>query len=144
MPGILQEKFQVDNAQVANDDGEGGWVSAKSARAKKGMPGREGNSGGDPDSRTMNNAVEFASLPPGMDVEDQEVTDQRQFGTVMSGASDVSKDWNAEAQAKGFTRKPMRATDDEYSNAHVDAFYDEVKVDGEVGFTERNNVLDRI
>jgi hypothetical protein len=38
----------------------------------------------------------------------------------------------------------MRATDDEYSNAHVDAFYAEMDVDGEVGFVERNNTLDRM
>lgn len=145
MPGILQEKFQVDNAQQANDDAEGrGWTNDKSARAKKNTPGREGLPGGDPSSRPMNNAVLFNSLPPGMDIEDQEMTDQRRFGTVMSGASDVSLDFNAEAVEKGYTRRSMRATDDEYSNAHVDAFYDEIKVEGDVGFTERNNVLDRL
>lgn len=145
MPGILQEKFQVDNPQQRNDDAEGrGWTSDKSARAKKNTPGREGREGGDPGSRAMNNAVGFNSLPPGTDLEDQEMTDQRRFDTVMSGASDVSRDFNAEAVAKGFQRKAMRPTDDEYSNAHVDAFYDEIKVDGDVGFVERNNVLDRL
>jgi hypothetical protein len=146
VPGILQEKFQVDNPQQRNDDAQSGWVNDKSARAKKNPPNsmREGRPGGDYDSRYMGNAVQYASLPPGMDIEDQEMTDQRRFTICMGGESDVSADWNAEAVKNGFKRKPMRATDDEYSNAHVDAFYDEIKVDGDVGFTERNNVLDRM
>jgi hypothetical protein len=145
MPGILQEKFQVDNPQQKNDDGSSGWVTDRSARTKKGTPpGREGRPGGDPGSRFIDNAVFWNSLPPGMNIEDQESTDQRQFATTMGGESDVSKDWNQEAVRKGFQRKPMRATDDEYSKAHVDAFYDEISVDGDVGFTERNNMLDRL
>lgn len=141
---ILQEKFQVDYPRQGNDDGQKGWASDNSARAKKGMPGREGHAGGDPTSKAMNNAVGFNSLPPGTDMEDQEVTDQREFKTVMSGQTDVSRDWNEQAQKTGYTRRAMRATDDEYSNAHNDAFYDEIKVDGDVGFAERNNVLDRM
>jgi hypothetical protein len=145
MPGILQEKFQVDNAQQKNDDASSGWVSDRSVRTKKGTPpGREGRPGGDHESQTIDNAVFWNTLPPGMNIEDQEATDQRQFKTTMGGESDVSADFNAEALKKGFKRKPMRATDDEYSNAHVDAFYDEIKVEGDVGFTERNNVLDRM
>ena len=146
MPGILQEKFQVDYPQQGNDDEHSGWISDKAARAKKEMPNamREGASGGDYDSRYMGNAVNYNSLPPGMDLEDQEMSDQRQFATTMGGESDQSKDWNAEAVKKGYSRKQMRATDDEYSKAHVDAFYDEIKVDGDVGFAERNNMLDRL
>lgn len=144
MPGILQEKFQVDNPQQKNDDASSGWVNDKAARAKKNTPGREGRAGGDGPSRFIDNAVLYNSLPPGMDIEDQEMTDQRKFDICMGGESDVSKDWNPEAVRQGYQRKPMRATDDEYSNAHVDAFYDEIKVDGDVGFTERNNVLDRM
>jgi hypothetical protein len=144
MPGILQEKFQVDYPQQRNDDEHSGWITDKQARAKKGTPGREGREGGDAASQRMNNAAMFHTLPPGMDIEDQEMTDQRRVPIVMSGESDVSKDWNPQAQITGFTRKNMRATDDEYSNAHVDAFYDEINVEGDVGFAERNNVLDRL
>lgn len=144
MPGILQEKFQVDNPQQANDDAESGWKLDKSARVKKLLHGREGRAGGDYASRYMDNAVHYNGLPPGMDIEDQEVTDQREFKTTMGGESDVSKDWNTEALRTGYTRKAMRATDDEYSKAHVDAFYDEINVDGDIGFTERNNMLDRL
>ena len=144
MVGILQEKFQHDYPQQRNDDASSGWVTDKAARAKKNTPGREGRGGGDPGYKTMDNAVMFNSLPPGMDIEDQEMTDQRKFGMVMSGESDVSRDYSAQACKKGFTKKAMRATDDEYSNAHVDAFYAEMDVDGEVGFVERNNTLDRM
>lgn len=144
MTGIMQEKFQVDFPQQKNDDADSGWLNDKSARAKKNLPGREGRAGGDPPSKYMNNAVHFNSLPPGMDIEDQEVTDQRRFATTMSGESDVSEDYNSQSIRQGFTRRPMRATDDEYSNQHNDAFYDEMTVDGVTGFVERNNVLDRM
>lgn len=128
MPGILQEKFQVDNAPNANDDAHNGWASHGSARTKKGLNAPRGTT----------------PLPPGMDIGNQTRTDQNAMPLVMSGTSDVSMDTNAESLRKGYSRKAMRATDDEYSNAHVDAFYDEVKVDGDVGFAERNNVLDRM
>lgn len=141
MPGILQEKFQVDYPQQRNDDAHGGWVSDRSVRVKKNTP-RQNDEQRGPDSSM--NAVNYNSTPPGEDMEDQEMTDQRVFATTMGGESDVSKDWNPMAVKDGYKRLPMRATDDEYSNAHRDAFYDEMNVEGEVGFTERNNVLDRL
>jgi hypothetical protein len=154
MVGIVQEKFQHDYPQQPNDDAAGrGWLSDKAARAKKNMPGFEGRQGrdgstgknaGDRDSRLSDEAAQFNTLPPGMDIEDQEVTDQRRFATVMAGESDVSQDYNPESVRTGARRLKMRATDDEYSNAHVDAFYDEIVVDGDTGFTERNNTLDRM
>jgi hypothetical protein len=140
MPGILQEKYQFDYPQEGNDDSRSGWKTDQSARTKKGTPGAEPHHGPDPST----NSPGRASLPPGMDIEDQELSDQRQFATTMGGQSDVSKDWNAEALRNGFKRKEMRATDDEYSKAHQDAFYDEMEVDGNVGFSERNNMLDRL
>lgn len=63
---------------------------------------------------------------------------------VMSGESDVSEDWNPVAVRDGFTRRNMRPTDDMYSGEHCDAFYSEAKVDGDIGFVERNNNLDRL
>jgi hypothetical protein len=143
MPGILQEKFQVDYPDNRNDDASSGWVSDQSARVKKGtrkVPGDHNHHGPDPST----NAIMQASLPPGMDIEDQETSDQRQFATTMGGESDVSHDWNAEAVRDGFQRKRMRPTDDEYTKAHQDAFYDEITVDGDTGFAERNNMLDRL
>jgi hypothetical protein len=126
MPGIMQEKFQVDYPQ-ARDDAEAGWASDASARTAKGVKG-----------------TNRLPLPPGMNIQDQPNSDQPSFAMTTGGESDVSKDVNPESMRRGVKRLPMRATDDEYSNAHVDAFYDEMKVDGEVGFAERNNVLDRM
>ena len=127
MPGILQEKFQVDNAPNANDDAHSGWVSDRSARDKKGVSGQDS-----------------VVLPPGMDIEKQRLPPRSAMPMTMGGESDVSADWNAGAVKKGYTRKPMSAQDDEYTNAHRDAFYDEMTVDGETGFAERNNMLDRL
>lgn len=127
MPGILQEKFQVDNAPNANDDAHSGWASDSSARVKKGAVGHAGQ-----------------VLPPGMNIEAQHCSDQRSMPLSMGGETDESKDWNGEAVRKGYSRKAMLPTDDEYTKAHNDAFYDEMTVDGETGFTERNNMLDRL
>lgn len=143
MSRIVQEKFQV-NYPPAADDTVGGWVTDKSARAKKGVPGREGLPGGDRASKTMDNAVFYNTLPPGSDGEDQELTDQRQMKYVMGGESDVSADWNSEAVHCGFSLRQLRPTDDMYTREHNDAFYDEVTVDGVTGFIERNNMLDRL
>ena len=126
MAGIMQEKFQVDNAQNRNDDAQSGWKSDSSARRSRMV-----SSGPMP-------------LPPGMNIAAQAVSPMRTFPTVTSGESDVSADFNAPAARNGFKRLPMSATEDEYSNAHVDSFYDEMKVDGDVGFAERNNMLDRM
>lgn len=142
--GIVQEKFQAEFGQNRNDDANSGWVSDKSARAKKDIPGREGRSGGDPESKKMNNALFVNSLPPGTNIIDQEYADIRKMELVMSGESDVSQDYNSEAVKHGFTRREMRPTDDLYTNEHCDAFYSEMTVDGETGFIERNNMLDRL
>jgi len=113
-------------------------------RVKKGLPGREGRAGGDPASKTMNNAVFYASTPPGTDIEDQEISDQRVFPMRMSSEGDVTPDYSQKAMKTGFTAHKCCPTDDEYSNSHTDAFYDSVKVDGVEGFVERNNMLDRL
>ena len=142
--GIVQEKFQVTPPDNPNDNSQSGWGNDKSARAKKNTPGREGRAGGDGASRFVDNAVQFNSLPPGMDVEDQEMTDQRKFPMRMSSEGDVTPDYNQKAMKTGYTPHSCCPTDDEYSNAHTDAFYDSVKVDGVEGFVERNNMLDRL
>jgi len=150
MSKIVQEKFQACLPDP-HEDGENQWISDKQARAKKMMPGREGLALGDPASRPMNNAAFFNALPPGMDIEDQEVVDIRRMGFTTAGndpqgdaVGDVTQDLNARSARTGFDRKRMRPTDDEYSNEHVDAFYGEATVDGETGFLERNNNLDRL
>lgn len=154
MSKIVQEKFEVRPAQQPNDDAKemgDRWVTDTEARAKKGMPGREGLPGGDYNSRYGTNNVLFNGLPPGMDIEDQEVVDARKMGINVAGgfptehaAGDRTQDLSAQSLLVGFDRKEMRPTDDMYTREHNDAFYDEVSVDGVTGYVERNNYLDRL
>jgi hypothetical protein len=143
---IVQEKFQVDYPQQRNDDAQNGWVDDRAARVKKGLPGREGRHGGDPTSRSMDNAVMYNSLPPGSDVDNQETIDSRAMpmaGCLGSGTQ-VTDDVTMKSLREGYDRKRLLGTDDQYTREHNDAFYDEVTVDGETGFVERNNMLDRM
>jgi hypothetical protein len=121
--GVMQEKFQVTAPEPPTESHE--WKSDKAARVAKGFPGRSNR------------------MPPGMDIEDQAQTDQPVFPMTMSGESDVSKDYNVRAMTSGYTPRKMLQTDDQYTGEHQDLFYNEVKVDGVVGFVERGNVLDR-
>jgi hypothetical protein len=151
---IVQEKFEVRPPEDANDDAseEGGrWVTDTEARAKKNTPGREGLPGGDTNSRYMDDNVFYQTLPPGMDIEEQEMCDIRQMGINLAGqsgdalaAGDRTQDITRRSLTVGFDRKAMRPTDDMYTREHNDAFYDSVEVDGVEGFVERNNYLDRL
>lgn len=57
---------------------------------------------------------------------------------------DRTQDINRQSLRDGFDRKLMLATDDMSAGEHQDAFYGEIEVDGDVGFAERNNTLDRL
>ena len=150
MPKFVQEKFQVNLPLDPPEDHQ--WMlDARGARTKKGMPGREGRPGGDPSSRHMNNAVLYNTLPPGMDIDDQEFCDSRELNFSIAGnfarghnAGDRTQDLNATSLRKGFDRKVCCPTDDMYTREHNDAFYDSPEVDGQEGFVERNNYLDRL
>ena len=133
----MQEKFQVRYGPTTDDNGNE-WVSDRSARAKKGLPGREGYPGGDWQSKAMNNAVQYSSLPPGTDIADQEVADVRKMRTITAGTDDVTDNPAGGDFSRGYVGMPMRPTDDMYTREHNDAFYDDVG-----GFCERNNMLDR-
>lgn len=127
--GIVQEKFQVEFEPRPKRSHE--WATPQSARVNKvGLVGL---------NLTLND------LPPGENIEDQGITDQPAFASAMTGGSnnDVTPDNTAMALMQGFTRKPMKPTDDMYTREHNDAFYDSIVVDGVEGFVERNNVLDR-
>lgn len=63
---------------------------------------------------------------------------------TMSGETDVSHDWNRAAVADGYKRLPMKPTDDTYTDEHVAPFYSPRIVDGDEGFVENNNTLDRL
>ena len=146
MNKIVQEKFQV-NMPESRVEVENSWVTDKSARVKKGLPGREGRPGGDPNSRQSSLTAFYNSLPPGTDIEDQETSDIRKFNMSISGnmaeghnAGDVTNnEMTPDALRKGFSKKKLLQTDDEYTREHNDPFYDDVG-----GFVERNNMLDRI
>ena len=91
------------------------------------------------------NSMTF-SLPPGMDIEDQEIADIRRMGINTQGGmptpyaqGDRTRDINPKALRKGFDKKKLLQTDDAYTREHNDAFYDDVG-----GFVERNNMLDRM
>lgn len=153
MTKIVQEKFQVNYPDKQNSaENQSRWITDQEARAKKGTPGREGRPAGDSDSRFMNNARFFNTLPPGEDIEDQELSDIRKMGLSINGnmpegeaGGDVTNhEVNATSLRTGFSRKKLLSTDDEYTREHNDAFYDVVEVDGNEGFVERNNMLDRL
>jgi len=137
MSGIMQEKFQVRYGPTKDDNGNE-WVSDRSARVKKGLPGREGRPGGDWSSKPMDNAVFYNSLPPGSDITDAEVSDIRRMRTIVGGTDDVTDNPAGGDFRKGFVPLQMKPTDDMYTREHNDAFYDDVG-----GFVERNNMLDR-
>jgi hypothetical protein len=134
---VVQEKFQVKYPEAENAQGNV-WKSDKSARVKKGTPGREGRPGGDWESKTMNTAVFYPTLPPGSDITDQEMSDIRQMRTVTAGTDDVTDNPSASDFSRGSVKLSLRPTDDMYTREHQDAFYDDVG-----GFVERNNYMDR-
>lgn len=122
--GIVQEKFQTE---FTPPSGNHEWVSDKSARRSKSSPER------------------FNRLPPGTDIENQSLTDQPGFPKSLAGATDVTHAAvNEQALRKGFSRLPMSPVEDAYTGEHTDVFYGEKTVDGESGFAERGNLMDRI
>jgi hypothetical protein len=140
-----QEKHEVRSDPNRNDE-QSGWASDRSARTKKGTPGREGRHGGDHESKSMNNAVLYNSLPSGTDITDQEMADIRrqELSTGNLGTSDqFTTDVTAESLRTGFSRKPLSPTDDFRKGEGGDDFYADVEVGGTTGFLERQNVLDR-
>lgn len=137
MVDIVQEKFQVNAPQNPNDDGRGGWATDASARTRRNLQTRDRNQRFEPYHGDM-----LASLPPGTDIEGQEVSCAgdpiRPAGALMSG-SQVTEDVTPQTLRAGFDKKRLLQTDDMYTREHNDAFYDDVG-----GFVERNNMLDRM
>ena len=117
----LQEKFQI--TVPAKEEGPEPWVSANATwNSRDGVP---------PGNR-------FNQMPPGMAIDNQYSTHQPNIPLVMSGATDVSKDTNPMAYAEGYTKREMKAIDDQYTGEHIEHFYGDAG-----GFVERNNYLDR-
>ena len=150
MSKIVQEKFQINYPYQKNDDARNvtsgeNWVTDAEARAKKNMPGREGLPGGDSNSRFGTVSAMFHSLPQGMDIEDQEYCDIRKMEVRdVINYDQVTKDATTRSLVTGFDRKKLLNTDDEYTREHNDPFYSDMVVEDEIGFVERNNMLDRL
>jgi hypothetical protein len=140
MSRIVQEKFEVRAPR--SEPSERAWASDASARTRKGLQTRAGDNG----RYESYEGDGLQCLPPGMNMDDQEHADlptPREAGEMGTG-SQATSDVNRTSIRKGFDRKPMSPTDDMYTREHNDAFYDEVTVDGDTGFVERNNYLDRM
>ena len=137
----LQEKFEVMlPAAPKEDDGKAG-VDFKAAR-NTGQTGRL-HRNNTTSAEDVGGKFNFHS--PGTDIGDQERSTQNQMPLSMAGATDVSDHVNPETFKMGFKRHPMAGCSDEYSGEHIDLFYGEaIGDDGNEGFCERNNYLDRM
>lgn len=131
MPRFVQEKYQVTESPYDDESREHQWQRDSSARDRKG---------------TRSGATAFFNaLPPGMNIEDQRDADMGTFKfPSCPDASDVTQDCGPKSFRSGFDRKACCPTDDMYTREHNDAFYDDPEVDGQHGFVERNNYLDRL
>lgn len=139
MSRIVQEKFEVRAEQVP-EGSENGWMSDTSARDRQGLQTRGGTG-----QYESYNGDDYQCLPPGSNIADQEVFNDRPMpmaGGLGSGTQ-VTEDVTRGSLRTGYDRKAMRPTDDMYTREHNDAFYDSIEVDGHEGFVERNNYLDR-
>jgi hypothetical protein len=127
----MQEKFQI--TVPAKEEAGEGWVSFADARQSQADVGTflPANSA-DSDPRQYN------QMPPGMEIGSQPRAEINNMPFVIASGNDVSKDTNPGAFDKGFTKRDMKGTDDQYTGEHVDHFYGDVG-----GFVERNNYLDR-
>jgi hypothetical protein len=138
MPRIVQEKWQiVSERNDAEDSTAGAWVNSDSARVKKGAPGRNGVG-----TSKSANAYFFNSLPPGMDITDQEISDIREekISRGNRGNGDqFTTDVDEQSLRQGFSRKSQPSTD----GVETSPFFTEVEVDGVEGYLERGNVTDR-
>lgn len=137
----LQEKFQITSRQNSTGEADGHWVTDKQAR-HTGESGRLHKN----NTRSADEVGgKFNMLPPGMDINDQARRTIEDMPRSLAGASDVSADTNPKALREGYKRHSLGGADDQYSGEHVDHFYGEaVGDDGNPGFVERNNYMDRL
>lgn len=131
MNKLAQEKFQI--TVPGKIEGDEPWASAASARRSQAdVPSFC------PATSDQTDGSKFNYMPPGMEIDSQCIAQINNMPHSMAGESDVSKDTNSESFAKGFSKRPMKGTDDLYTGEHVDHFYGDAG-----GFVERNNYLDR-
>lgn len=129
----LKEKFQI--TLPGKDTGNEPWASVESARNNHGRIAF--------DNTTATEEVQgrFNEMPPGMDISQPTMPTPMPY--FLDGENDVTKP-DRDYLHKGYSRAGLKGTDDQYTGEHIDLFYGEVYGDdGEVGFLERNNYLDR-
>ena len=144
-PNSLQEKFQITVPKKPRPEAGDHWLPAGSDYAARRL-GSARDVIEEPfvskNSIDMD-GLKFNKMPPGMEIDNQ-CFGQGGMPLSMAGETDVSADTNPTAFREGFKRLDMKGTDDQYSGEHMDHFYGEaVGDDGNVGFVERNNYLDR-
>ena len=142
----LKERLQVLAPRNNNEDkGENEWVWPFRNNTEVRKTGEAGFLHSNNSSADAMATAKFNFLPPGMELDNQKRVRINQMPLSMSGQSDVSKDTNPTAFAEGFTRRDLGSADDQYHLEHVDLFYGAaVGDDGNEGFVERNNYLDRL
>jgi len=133
----LKEKFQI--TLPGKETGNEPWASFDSVRTTK-------------NEHAYNNQTsaqevdgQFNEMPAGMDITNQAGGKNERLGYSLSGDTTDVTSFNPQTDFKrGYRRGGMKGTDDQYTGEHIDLFYGEAYGDdGEVGFLERNNYLDR-
>jgi len=138
----VQEKFQtiVPFSKIKSEEGKSGkWVSMGSQRAHLDLIPKT-----DFDSNGFAKPDRFKEMPQNMQIDPK--LSAYKFHLGFGGDTDVSDNINEKSLEKGFSRQDMSPTDEVYTGEQVDLFYSEVVEDGgkDVGFSERNNYLDRL
>ena len=136
MSKIVQEKFEIREPNPSDKD-QGPWASDASARTRKGLQQRHDS------GKYQSYRADLNMLPPGMNIDEQQVREINSMRTVTGGTDDVTDNPVGSNFSKGYVGLKMKGTDDLYTNEHVDVFYNSVEVDGVEGYLERGNVLDR-
>ncbi len=132
----LQEKFQTILPSVPDEDDGTEWTDLSASRHISEEQSRHRNN----QTAAGETGGKFNEMPPNM-----ELCNENEMLRQIAGCTDFSYDTNPEAFQNGFTRRPMNGTDDLYTGEHADHFYGEaVGDDGNPGFAERNNYLDRM
>lgn len=129
----LQEKFQTILPSAPMEDDGTEWTAFSQSRQVS------------PDA-VRNNTTAFDEVDGKFNkMPSVNLTNETPLVRVMSGSTDASADTNPEALTKGYTRRPMNGSDDQYTGEHADHFYGEcMDGEGQVGFAERNNYMDRM
>jgi len=139
--GLLQEKFQRTMPNERKENHE--WRSFESVRRSSSMGSNHYTTSEAKKRFAGSELTDFDApktniMPVGMGQKNVNVKDGG-----LAGSTDESNSVNAEMLGRGYQRQNMRPDDDMYTNEHVEEFYGDATVDGNTGFLERNNYLDR-